>query len=65
MIYRTYDSWKAHNPADEELGSVPQPGQDDDESDTWPSDEELGRREHFGGYDEEVSEDLQNPSEDE
>ena len=31
MIYRTYDSWKAHNPADEELGSVPQPGQDDDE----------------------------------
>jgi hypothetical protein len=40
MIYRTYDSWKAHNPADEELGSWPY--YDDDELE--PSDEELDRR---------------------
>jgi hypothetical protein len=65
MIYRTYDSWKAHNPADEELGSAPQSCQDDDGSNTWPSDEELGRWEHFGRYDEKISEDLQNPPEDE
>ena len=38
MMCRTYDSWKAHNPADEELGScLP-------ESDgvIEPSDEEFG-----------------------
>jgi hypothetical protein len=26
-----YDHWKTTNPADEELGSQPQPGQDDEE----------------------------------
>jgi hypothetical protein len=30
MMYQTYDSWKAHNPADEELGSCPQPGQSEE-----------------------------------
>lgn len=46
MIFRTYDSWKAHNPDDEFLGPEPEPENE------WPSDEEIGRREHFGRYDE-------------
>jgi hypothetical protein len=40
MMYRTYDSWKAHNPQDDELGScVPH-----DDSEIEPDEEEALRR---------------------